>query len=182
MKDDDPKALTMVLRHIYDLPIVPDPADDWRAWLDIRVAADKYLDPKLSKVADAKYREAALACTDIDGIFDIIDTIRTDMNHDESLVAFSESIRKDNLGKLLKNARFREHLDASGKVALWAQLDELAFAADLSANKYVLCEAHRDEVFKIPPYMGWQHTCTLCPLNPYRSNTVYSERVAWLSK
>jgi len=95
LKDDDLKALITVLRHIYNLPVAPDPADDWRAWLDIRINADKYLEPKLSKVADAKYREAALAYTDTDGIFDIIDTIRTEMDYDQSLVAFGEGIRKN---------------------------------------------------------------------------------------
>lgn len=157
LKDDDSDALTMVLRHIYDLPVVPDLSSDveWRTWLNIRVAADKYLEPELSKVADKKYREAALTCTDADGIFDIIETIWTEMSHDDSLVAFGEAVRKDNLGKLLKNARFHEHLDLGGKDALWAQLDELAFSADLREKRYALCNEHKTRVF---------NHLTLCPL------------------
>lgn len=145
------------------------------------MTADKYLVPKLSKVADAKYREAALACTDADGIFDIIDTVRTEMNYDESLIAFGESIRKNNLGRLLQNARFREHLDAGGKEALWAQLDELAFAADLGENRIALCDNHKRAVFKSPNELrsGCKHNCTLCSRNSY--NNVDLE-VAWISK
>ena len=180
LKDDNSDALTMVLRHIYDLPVVSDSSGnvEWRTWLDIRVTADKYLESKLSKVADAKYREAALASKDTDGIFDIIDTIRTEMDHDESLVAFSESIRKNNLGKLLKNARFREHLDAGGKEALWAQLDELAFAADLRESRYTLCNEHNHQVLKSPDSVrsGYEHRCTVC------SRYSAGHGVAWINR
>ena len=166
LKDDDPDALTSVLRYIYNLPIMPDSDEDvaWRTWLNLRVTADKYLEPKLSEVADTKYRETALTCTDADGIFDIIDTIRTEMDHDNSLVAFGESIRKNNLGKLLRNARFREHLDAGGKEALWVQLDELAFVTDLEESWTALCNNHRKAVFKTPNELrpGYIHKCTMC--------------------
>lgn len=166
MKDDDPIALTNVLRFIYDLPISTNPTSgaQWRAWLNIRITADKYLEPQLSRVADAQYREAALTCTDPDDIFDVIETIRTEMDHDDSLVAFGEAIRKDNLGKLLTNARFREHLDCGGKEAMWKQLDELAYAADLVENKYALCTKHKEQVFKSPESLSerFRHRCSLC--------------------
>lgn len=184
LKDDDPDALTSVLRYIYNLPIMPDSDEDvkWRTWLNIRVTADKYLEPKLSEVAETKYREAALTCTDADGIFDIIDTIRTEMDHDKSLVAFGESIRKNNLGKLLKNARFRGYLDAGGKKALWAQLDELAFAAALEESRTALCNNHRKAVFKTPNELrpGYRHECTMCRYN--HSTRDGNLEVAWIPK
>lgn len=170
----------MVLRHIYDLPINPDLTSGmpWRTWLNIRVAADKYLESKLQEVADEEYREAALSCTDADDMFDIIDTIQSEMSYDASLVAFGDTIRKNNLGKLLKKARFREHLDAGGKEALWKQLDELAFAADLQERRYALCAQHKKEVFKAPESLrtGWQDRCSLC--DPYGPNNGFE--VAWV--
>lgn len=173
----------MVLRHIYDLPVVPASGSDveWRTWLNIRVTADKYLEPQLSTVADAKYREYALACTDTDGIFEILETIWSEMSNDGSLVAFGGTIRKNNLGKLLKNARFREYLDLGGKEALWAQLDELAFAADLGENRIALCDNHKRAVFKPPNDLrsGYKHTCTLCSRNLYN---IVDLEVAWIPK
>lgn len=186
LKDDGPDALTCVLRYIYNLPIMPKTDEDvaWRTWLNIRVTADKYLEPKLSQVADKKYRETALACTDADGIFDIIDTIRTEMDHDGPLVAFGESIRKNNLGKLLKNARFREHLDARGKEALWAQLDELAFFTDLEESRTALCKMHKNVVFKTPSELrpGYRHECTVCRHSSSYSTQDGDLEVAWIPK
>ena len=132
MKDDDPDALTMVLRHIY-------------------------------------------------GIFEILETIWSEMSNDGSLVAFGGTIRKNNLGKLLKNARFREYLDLGGKEALWAQLDELAFAADLGENRIALCDNHKRAVFKPPNDLrsGYKHTCTLCSRNLYN---IVDLEVAWIPK
>ena len=142
------------------------PDDDvaWQTWLNIRVTADKYLEPKLSEVADKKYREAALTRTNADDIFDVLEMIRVEMSHDESLVAFGETIRKTNLGKLLKNARFREHLDRGGKEALWAQLDELTHVADLEEKWTALCYDHKRAVFKSPDdlRLSYKHRCTLC--------------------
>ena len=154
----------------------------WRTWLNIRVTADKYLEPKLSEVADRKYREAALTRINADDIFDVLETIWVEMSHDESLVAFGEQIRKNNLGKLLKNARFREHLDSGGKDALWQQLDELAFSANLQERMYVLCGHHKQVVFKAPftRPMGNNYYCSLC-VNEYYSPAVDVE-TAWISK
>jgi hypothetical protein len=182
LKDDDPEALTMVLRHIYELLVVPNLANvvQWRTWLNIRVVANKYLEPKLEKMADEKYREAALACTDANEIFDVLDTIWTEMSHDESLVAFAEEIRRHNLGKLLKNARFREHLDRGGKEALWAQLDQLVFAADLRESRYALCVQHKARVFKSPESMppGYAYRCSWCD----RSGLDGGFETAWVPK
>lgn len=176
----------MLLRHIYDLPVVPDFTSgvQWRTWLNIRVAADKYLVPRLEKMADEKYRDAALACTDADEIFDVLDTIWTEMSHDRSLVAFAGAIRRNNLGKLLKNARFREHLDRGGKEALWEQLDELAFAADLGENRIALCGDHKRVVFKSTNELrsGYKHTCTLCNRNAYNTSRHVELEVAWIPK
>jgi hypothetical protein len=182
LKDDDPDALTSVLRYIYKLLVIPDSDSDvaWRTWLNIRVTADKYLEPQLSEEADKKYREAALSCISADDIFDVLETIWSEMSHDESLAALGEDIRRNNLGKLLKNARFREHLDRGGKEALWAQLDELAFSADLRESRYTLCNEHKREVFKSPEKLPAQRNsqCSLC--TPTYYSTEMHPESAWI--
>jgi len=148
LKDDDPDALTSVLRYIYKLPVIPNSEEvvsweSWRTWLLIRVTADKYLEPKLAEMADATFREAALACTNPNNIFDILETIWTTMEHDEALLAFAHTLRKANLGKLLKNVRFQEYCERRGTRGLWELVSELAFAADSGYNRYALCEEHK---------------------------------------
>jgi len=195
LKDNDPDALTNILRHIYTLPVTIDPASCavWRAWLNIRVTADKYLEPMLSSLADVNYRQAAAACTDSEDIFDILEIFWTEMSHDDSLVAFGEAIRTANLGKLLKNARYREHLDRGGKEAIWQQLDELIFATDLVKKKhYHLCKSHLETTFKGPTMDVEGSTkaeCTICQHlvpqdNPSGRKTPWrcKECIAWLPK
>lgn len=165
LKDDDPIALTNVLRIIYDLPIEEDfsstPA--WRFWLDLYITADKYLVPKLKGDANRKFRIAAIASTDGDEIFDIIETLGSEMAHDNSLTALAESMRNNNFGKLLQNERYRAKLDSGGKETLWQVVDELAFATRLKRKRYFLCESHTKRLFPEPRAdQQPQETCTFC--------------------
>ena len=179
MKDDDPSALTNVLRHIYKVPIIPDPdcATKWRAWLNIRVTADKYLEHELGEAADKMFREAALACTQPDDIFDVVDMIRTEMNHDQPLNDFGNMLRRKNHSKLLRNTRFREDLDLRGKEGLWELIDELAFTTELKEKRYHLCDSHEKKVFQEPSaHKQSRMHCAVCEALS-GSDSYNSERV-----
>lgn len=149
LKDDDPLAVTLVLRHIYKLPEleVSHPSSSWRLWLNVHLAADKYLEPELSTIAGQNFRRHALVCSDADEIFDLMEAIESEADHLELLVDLGAKLRENNMGKLLKNDRFRAQLDAGGKESLWQQLDELVFAADLEERRFALCHAHEHAIF-----------------------------------
>jgi hypothetical protein len=149
LKDDDPTALRNVLRSIYKLPVVADTSgkEEWRVWLDLYKAADKYLELGLRLVANENFGKATRKTTSSGTIFDIVEAINNEMAHDKSLVGFGENLRKDNIGILLKDDRYRAQLDSSGKEAVWQQLDELVFAADLVKKRYHLCNTHTIQIF-----------------------------------
>lgn len=195
MKNDDPTALKNVLRSIYKLPIEPVSTgkQKWRFWLDLHQTADKYLEPELSLTANESFRQAALESTNSDTVFDIIEAINSEMAHDGELVEFGEKLRKDNIGSLLKNDRFRAQIDSGGKDAVWQQLDELIFAADLVKKRYFLCTSHVSSMFHEPSIGADEKTqdqCAICQAqcNNYNygyghgSSGQYRERTAWLSK
>lgn len=194
MKDDDPDALRNVLRNIYQLPIEREVAGkaQWRFLLDLQQAADKYLEPQLSRQATSAFCAAAEQSADADTVLDIIEAITNEMAHDEEFVGFGENMRKDNLGILLSNDRFRARLDNGGKEAIWQQLDELAFAADLEKKRCYLCSDHLHTVFCEPAPSTDQETakehCAVCEAQVrydgyyYGTPTRYEERTAWLPK
>lgn len=158
--------------------------------LSLRTTADKYLEPELSALADKTIRRIALESTKSDEIFDIIETIKSEMAYDESLVELGDRLRKDNLGILLKNDRFRAQLDDGGKETLWQVLDDLVFAADLVKKRYHLCETHKKDVFQEPSLGVNEKTttrCTCCFIHGYYGHRGFSggqiqERTAWIPK
>ena len=167
--------------------------EEWQFGLNLYKAADKYLELELSAMAIASFRHVASQETDSDTVFDIIETINNDMAHDKKCVAFGEKLRKDNIGSLLKNDRFRAQLDASGKEAVWQQLDELIFAADLVKKRYFVCKPHASEMFQEPSIGADEKTqgyCTICQARTRNSGYGYGhsssgqchERTAWLPK
>ena len=194
MKDDDPDALRNVLRNIYQLPIEREVAgkEQWRFLLDLHQTADKYLEPQLSRQANSAFCAAVEQNVDADTILDIVEAINNEMAHDQKFVAFGENLRKNNLGILLKNDRFRARLDSGGKGAIWQQLDELAFAADLEKKRYYLCSDHFHTVFCEPAPSTDEETaeehCAVCEAQVrhdgyyYGTPTRYEERTAWLPK
>lgn len=140
--------------------------------------------PKLKGDANRKFRIAAVESTDADEIFDIIETLGSEMAHDNSLTALAESMRKNNFGKLLKNERYRAKLDSGGKEMLWQVVDELAFAARLKRKRYFLCDSHAKRVFPEPRAdQQPEEPCNLChdpngyyhPKHPRQRG-----RVAWV--
>lgn len=101
----------------------------------------------MSRLAIDNFCEAALESTHSDTIFDIIKAINNEMAHVERLAALGEKLRKDNLGILLTNDRYRAQIDSGGKEAIWQQLEDLIFAADLEEKGYYLCSDHFETVF-----------------------------------
>lgn len=149
LKKDDPTALRNVLRSLYKLPIEPASTDKetWRFWLDLYQTADKNLEPQVCRFAIENFRSAALRSTDSDTVLNIIEAINNETAHVGKSVDFGEKLRKDNLGILLKNDRYRAQLESGGKEAMWQQLEELLFAADLEKKGYRLCSDHFETVF-----------------------------------
>lgn len=200
MKDDNPTALRNVLRSIYKLPIEHDSTGqpNWRFWLNLHQTADKYLEPELSLTAKESFRQAAIESTNSDTVFDIIEAIKCEMTHDEETVELGEKLRKDNIGILLKNDRFRTQVDSGGKEAVWQQLNDLIFAADLVKKRYFLCVSHVPHMFHEPSNGAdgkTQGPCAICQAqnrgNSYGggfsgayggSSVQQKERTAWLSK
>ena len=183
-----------MLRSIYKLPIERDFAgkEKWRFWLDLYQTADKYLELRLSQLAIENFRETALASTNSDIVFDIMEAINNEVAHVAKLVDFGEKLRKNNLGILLKNARYRAQLDSGGKEAMWQQLDELLFAADLEEKRYFLCSDHFETVFHEPDLSAdeetEEHCCAVCEVRVLDGAGYFStpprhqERSAWLPK
>jgi len=126
-------------------------------------------------------------------VFDIIEAINNEMTHDGELVKFGEKLRKDNIGRLLKNDRFRAKLDSGGKEAIWQQLDELVFAADLVKKSYFVCPSHTSDIFHEPSIDANEETmgyCTICQAQSRNDYGHYGdgdsgqhrERTVWISK
>jgi hypothetical protein len=156
LKDDNPDVLDLVLRYIYTIqPCVvrsSELADQtpWRFWLDVHITADKYLIPQLSQQAYERFFDVARSRSDLDEIIDIIETLTTELSHDDGLVKLADELREANLKRLLQSARYREKLD-SDKALLWAHVDEL-LAADHAAGGdrgFFLAPAQRTRRFHI---------------------------------
>jgi hypothetical protein len=111
-----------------------------------------------------------------DKVFDVIEAINEEFPHDESLLEFADGMRKDNLGKLLKNDRFRARLDNGGKKMLWQVLDDLIFAADLNKKWHHLCISCKDVVFRDVgvdgPRKAFCGVCDLQGLNLWATETM----------
>jgi hypothetical protein len=124
LEDDDADAVEEVLRHIYGCSLPHAREKPWGFWFALVTAADKYLEPVLSVAASSRLMEAAEMQRTADAIFDIIQAIKANMAHHESLLDFAELLRKKYLTALLKNDRYRELLLSDLHLML-AQLDEL---------------------------------------------------------
>jgi len=96
----------------------------WRFWLDVHIAADKYLVPSLSQQAYAEFFTYARLEWDLDKTVDTLETLTTEMAYDDKLVALATELRKKHLRQLLKNKRYREKLE-DDKALLWEHVDQL---------------------------------------------------------
>lgn len=138
LKDVDSQAMQLLLQHLYS--IEPDPFQaPWRTWLNLRTTADKYPLSALRKLADTSLRSAVGCITNADSIFTIIRTLETKYADDDALTALAKSLRRENLHKLLRNARYRAYLDED-RSRLWKQLEELSFAAHLQEKTLSGCK------------------------------------------
>jgi len=122
--------MDLVLRYIYKIqpcnPTSPSLAQQtpWRFWLDVHITANKYLVPELSKKAYERFIEVARSRQDLDEVIDIMETLTSEMGHDNGLVKLASELRDANLKRLLQSERYREKLE-SDRSLLWAHLDQL---------------------------------------------------------
>lgn len=145
LKEDDPEALDVVLRHLYKLPPPVRYWRPWRFWLDVYTTADKYLVADLRKEAFESLSVTVKAWKDIDQVVDIVGTLKYEMNHDKECVALGEAVRKDRLKKLLQNERYREQLDQDSEL-VWAHVDELISVHDQELKREI--DSARDRAAK----------------------------------
>lgn len=156
LKDDNPDALDLVLRYIYTIqPCVVRSSElaqqaPWRFWLDVHTTADKCLIPQLSKQAYKRFFDVARSRSILDEIIDIIETLTTELSHDDGLVKLLDELREAKMKRLLQSARYREKLE-SDKALLWEHVDQL-LAADHAAGGdrgFFLAPAQRTRRFHI---------------------------------
>ena len=129
-----------VLRYLYKAPYglrgqapVERP---WRFWLDVHIAADKYLVPALSQQAYTEFFTYARMEWNLENTIDTLEMLTTEMTYDDKLVALAAELRKKQLRNLLKNQRYREKLE-DDKALLWEHIDQLLAAEhDTEAQSY----------------------------------------------
>ena len=128
LEDDDSDAMDTVLRHIYKSPIGPrhssSGGNPWRFWLDVRITADKYLVPALSEQAFKYLFDFARSEKNLDEIADIVNTLQTEMSHDDKIFGLAAELRKKHLRNLLQNKRYREKIE-DDKALMWEHVDQV---------------------------------------------------------
>jgi hypothetical protein len=160
LEGDDADAVEEVLRHLYGCSLPNAREKPWRFWFTLVTTADKYLEPVLSDNASWRLMEAAEMQRDPDIVFDIIQDIKANLAHHESLLDFAELLRKKHLKALLKNERYRNLL-VSDPERMLAQLDELEVPRKLDKKVCYICDACKDLVFQYPETKG-RRTCRGC--------------------
>lgn len=120
-----------VLREIYhDLrPISTQQLGSWRHWLNVYVAADKYLEPGTRAQAYNYVRTIARSLKDTDAIFDLFEALDDEMTRFDVFVELAAELQKTHLYDLIKNERFRRHIERD-TAAVWKIVDTLHAAQD----------------------------------------------------
>lgn len=157
--------------------------------MNLHVTADKYLIPQLSAAAGEKFCFFVQKRESADEVFDIMETIRNDLSHNDVFVKLAAGLREKHLGKLLGNDRFRAQLDDGGKEALWQQLNELTtklFFTDKEEKCYALCQQHTASVLQGPVKTG-KALCSYCALtrslgHSSHTTTHVTIKKAWIEK
>jgi hypothetical protein len=128
LEEDDPDAIDTILRYIYKIPVAPrhssSDENPWRYWLDVYTTADKYLVPALSEHACKYFFDFARAERSLNEIADIIETLHTEMNHDNKIFKLAAELRKKHLRRLLQNKRYRETVQ-DDQALMWEHVDQL---------------------------------------------------------
>jgi hypothetical protein len=136
-----------VLRYLYKAPFglrkQPKVAKPWRFWLDVHIAADKYLVPVLSEQASKEFFTYARTEWNLDNTIDIMEMLTTEMTHDDKLIALAAELREKHLRQLLKNKRYRKKLE-NDKVLLWEHIDQLLISENHQGVAAHLNEATND--------------------------------------
>ena len=117
---------------------------DSELWLVV----DKNCLPDLAELAKTNFRSKAAGTTDIDTVFEIIQHLRSEFGFDNDLISVAEDLRVEHVLSMLKHTAYRAHL-TNNTDELGAQMDELAFAADLVKVTAKYCNKH-PQVFKQP--------------------------------
>jgi hypothetical protein len=117
-----------VLRHVYKIPIGPRHSSSgenpWRFWLDVHITADKYLVPALSEQACKYFFDFARSERNLDEITNILETLDTEMSHDDKISELAAELRNKHLRDLLQNKKYREKIQGD-KALMWEHVDQL---------------------------------------------------------
>jgi hypothetical protein len=115
-----------VLRHIYksNRQTHFQFYQSWRYWLDVYVAADKYLEPGASAKAYENITKIAGDLQNIDEIFELLEALDTQMTDYPALVDFAAELQASHLNDLLKYDRFRRHVEEEPD-AMWKIVNSL---------------------------------------------------------
>jgi hypothetical protein len=110
-KDDDPDAIERVLYHIYKVPPFPGKEIAWRYWLNVHLAAEKYMEPELSAHARAEFIRVGYSQRKTDDIMEVMDTVKAQMGHDRGVLNLAHYLCLDNILALLKDEKFCKRVD-----------------------------------------------------------------------
>ena len=142
-----------VLRHIYKIPIGPRHSstdeNPWRFWLDVHVTADKYLVPALSEQACKYFFEFARSEKNLDEITDILETLDTEMSHENKISELAAELRNKHLRGLLQNERYRGKLQDDQEL-MWEHIDQLLRGDQVSHDGQVL-HVNGETEMNVPP-------------------------------
>jgi hypothetical protein len=122
-----------VLRHIYksNRPTYFQFYQSWRYWIDVYVAADKYLEPGASAKAYDNITSIAWDLQNIDEIFELLETLDTRMTDYPALVDFAAELQASHLNDLLKYDRFQKHVEEEPD-AMWKIVNSLNTAKPIT--------------------------------------------------
>lgn len=159
--------MDFVLQNIYKIPSQPHISShsSWSFCLDVYTTADKYLEPELSAEAYRRFVSIARSERSIMQIFNIIETLRRDVDHNEDFVKLAGELQVTHLLELLKYGPFRAYMD-NKKESMWEVIDTFATkeretAENTQDKSFILCTDHTSLIFHGP---GKQENkrCTIC--------------------
>jgi hypothetical protein len=96
----------------------------WRYWLDVYLAADKYLKSALKNTTLHHIRQYAESATTVELVFKILVTLETEMAHDETCSNLRLQLFTKHLKALPKYDPFRRHIEQDTKT-MWEIIDKL---------------------------------------------------------
>jgi hypothetical protein len=115
-----------VLRRIYknSISVQIENKRSWRHWLDVYVAADKYLEPGINSEAHKHIFDIARSLKNIGDIFEVFETLDTQTTGYPTFVALAAELQKTHLDGLIKYDRSRRHVEKECDT-MWKIVDSL---------------------------------------------------------